>query len=62
MINYVLRVRLAQLSGYFAIYKRPKLLKRAAAKIHDGLKRTDLNVKVIMQIHDEPFFKIAEKT
>ncbi|MEO9274486.1 DNA polymerase I [Marinomonas sp. 5E14-1] len=37
------------------------IIKRAMIKMHDWLQSTDLNVKMIMQVHDELIFEIAEK-
>lgn len=37
------------------------IIKRAMIKMHDWLQSTDLDVKMIMQVHDELIFEIAEK-
>ncbi|MGO3408842.1 DNA polymerase I [Marinomonas sp.] len=37
------------------------IIKRAMIKMHDWLADTDLDVKMIMQVHDELIFEVAEK-
>jgi DNA polymerase-1 len=37
------------------------IIKRAMIKMHDWLAETDLDVKMIMQVHDELIFEVAEK-
>lgn len=37
------------------------IIKRAMIKMHDWLADTDLDVKMILQVHDELIFEIAEK-
>ncbi|MCZ2721902.1 DNA polymerase I [Marinomonas sp. 15G1-11] len=37
------------------------IIKRAMIKMHDWLQGTDLDVKMIMQVHDELIFEVAEK-
>lgn len=37
------------------------IIKRAMINMHDWLQSTDLDVKMIMQVHDELIFEIAEK-
>lgn len=37
------------------------IIKRAMIKMHDWLQQTDLDVKMIMQVHDELIFEVAEK-
>ena len=37
------------------------IIKRAMIKMHDWLQSTDLDVKMIMQVHDELIFEVAEK-
>ncbi|MBJ7536167.1 DNA polymerase I [Marinomonas transparens] len=37
------------------------IIKRAMIKMHDWLQDTDLDVKMIMQVHDELIFEVAEK-
>lgn len=36
------------------------IIKRAMIKIHDWLQQTDLDVKMIMQVHDELIFEVAD--